>query len=104
MRPPLCCFTSSLKGSAGGGLTEDGIRGGAFLYLVVAVIPSRSRVQLIATPQTAALQLSLPFTISRGFLTLMSLVLMMPSNHLILFGPLLLLPSIFDSSRSAPMR
>ena len=38
------------------------------------------------------------------FPTLMSLVSMMPSNHFILFCPLLLLPSIFASSRSFPMR
>ena len=53
--------------SAGGRLTEDTVRGATFLFLVVAVIPSRSRVQLIATPQTAAHQLSLPLTISWSF-------------------------------------
>ena len=49
------------------------------------------------TPWTAALQASLSFTISRSLLKLMSIELVMPSNHLILCRPLLLLPSIFSS-------
>ena len=49
------------------------------------------------TPRTAACQASLPFTISRTVLKLTSTESMMPSNHLILFRPLLLLPSIFPS-------
>ena len=52
-----------------------------------------------ATPWTAAYQASLSFTISRRLLKLMSIELMMPSNHLILCCPLLLLPSIFPSIR-----
>ena len=51
------------------------------------------------TPWTAAHQASLSFTISRSFLKLMSIELVMPSNHLILCCPLLLLPSIFPSIR-----
>ena len=58
-----------------------------------------SHVQLFAIPQTAAPQASLSFTISWSFLRLMSIELMMPSNHLILRLPLLLLPSIFLSIR-----
>ena len=58
-----------------------------------------SRVQLLATPWTAAYQVSLSFTISWSLLKLMSFELMMPSNHLILCHPLLLLPSIFPSIR-----
>ena len=50
-------------------------------------------------PWTAAQQAFLPFTISRSLLTLMSIELVMPSNHLILCHPLLLLPSIFSSIR-----
>ena len=46
------------------------------------------------TPQTAARQTSLSFTISWSLLKLMSIEFMMPSNHLILRHPLLLLPSI----------
>ena len=52
-----------------------------------------------ATPQTAARQASLSFTISRGLLKLMSIKSMMSSNHLILYCHFLLLPSIFPSIR-----
>ena len=51
------------------------------------------------TPWTAAHQASLSFTISQSLLQLMSIELVMPSNHLILCCPLLLLPSIFPSIR-----
>ena len=52
-----------------------------------------------ATPWTAAYQTALFFTISRSLLKLMSIESVMPSNHLILWLPLLLLPSIFPSIR-----
>ena len=58
-----------------------------------------SRVRLFATPWTAARQASLSTTNSRSLLTLMSIESVMPSNHLILCRPLLLLPSIFPSIR-----
>ena len=58
-----------------------------------------SRVQLFATPRTAARQASLSITNSRSPPKLMSIELVMPSNHLILCRPLLLLPSIFPSIR-----
>ena len=51
------------------------------------------------TPWTAARQASLSFTISYSLLRLMPIELVMPSNHLILCHPLLLLPSIFPSIR-----
>ena len=51
------------------------------------------------TPWTAALQASLSITNSWSLLKLMSIKLAMPSNHLILCRPLLLLPSIFPSIR-----
>ena len=60
---------------------------------------SRSVVSDSATPWTAACQASLSFTISWSLLRLMSLESVMPSNHLILSHPLLLLPSIFSSIR-----
>ena len=63
------------------------------------VIQSFSRVQLFATPWTAARQASLSFTISQSLLKLMSIESVMPSNHLILCRPLLLLPSTFSSIR-----
>ena len=56
-------------------------------------------VRLLGTPRTAAHQTSLSFTISWSLLTLMSIVSVMPSNHLILCRPLLLLLSIFPSIR-----
>ena len=58
-----------------------------------------SHVQLFATLWTTARQASLPITNSQNLLKLMSIELMMPSNHLILCHPLLLLPSIFPSTR-----
>ena len=63
------------------------------------VVRSLSRVRLFATPWTAARQASLSFTMSQSLLKLMSIELVMPSNHLILCHPPLLLPSIFPSIR-----
>ena len=64
-----------------------------FLILVVVV------QSLFVTPWTAACQVSLSFTVSLNLLKLMSTESVMPSNHLILCRPLLLLPSIFPSIR-----
>ena len=61
------------------------------------VVQLLSRVQLFATPWTEAHQASLSFTISQSLLKLMSIELVMPSDHLILCHPLLLLPSLFPS-------
>ena len=58
-----------------------------------------SHVWLFATPWTAALQASLSFTNPHSLLKLMSIKLVMPSNHLILCHSLLLLPSIFPTFR-----
>ena len=58
-----------------------------------------SCVRFFATPWTAARQASLSITNSRSSLKLMSIESVMPSNHLILFCPLLLPPSIFPSIR-----
>ena len=58
-----------------------------------------SCVQLFVTPWTAACQASLSITNFWSLLKLMSIELVMPSNHLILCHPLLLLPSIFPSIR-----
>ena len=60
-------------------------------------VQSLSRVPLFATPGTAAHQASLSITNSRSLLRLMFVELVIPSNHLILCCPLLLLPSIFPS-------
>ena len=53
-------------------------------------------VRLFAAPWTAAHQASLFITISQSLLKLMSIKSVMPSNHLILCHPLLLLPSVFS--------
>ena len=58
-----------------------------------------SHVRLFAIPWTATGQASLSITNSGNLLKLMSIELVMPSNHLILCCPLLLLPSIFPSIR-----
>ena len=60
-------------------------------------VQSLSHVQLFATPWTAARQASLSITNSQSLLKLMSIELVIPSNHLILCRPLLFLPSIFPS-------
>ena len=63
------------------------------------VVQSLSCVPVFGTPWTAAHQASLSFTISQSLLKLMSIESVMPSNHLILCHPLLLLPWIFPSIR-----
>ena len=68
--------------------------------MFVIVAESLSHVQHVETLRTAALQASLSFTISQSLLKLMSIELVMPSNHLILCHPLLLLPSMFPSIRA----
>ena len=65
----------------------------------ISSVQSLSRVQLFATPWTAARQASLSITNSRSPPKPMSIELVMPSNHLVLCCPLLLLPSIFPSIR-----
>ena len=60
----------------------------------ISSVQSLSRVQLFVTPWTTARQPSLSITNSRSLPKPMSTVLVMPSNHLILCRPLLLLPSV----------
>ena len=67
--------------------------------LCVCSVQSLSCVQIFAIPCTAACQASLPITNSRSLLKLISIESVMPSNHLFLCHPLLLLPSIFPSTR-----
>ena len=62
-----------------------------------------SHVQLFATPWTAVCQASLSIMNSQSLLKLMSIQLVMPSNHLILCCPLLLLPQSLPASESFPM-
>ena len=70
--------------------------------LPTAIVWSPSCVPLFAVPWTAGHQASLSFTISQSLLNLMPVELGMPSNHLILYRPLLLLPSIFPASEFFP--
>ena len=80
-RRQLCCFDACLLGNQ------------------FSSVQSLSHVRLFATPWTAARQASLSITNSRSLLKLMSIESMMPSNHLILCRPLLLLLSFFPSIR-----
>ena len=76
------------------------------LNVISYLIPQQPSVQFSCsvvsdsvTPWTAACQASLSITNSRSLLKLMSIESVMPSNHLILCHPILLLPSIFPSIR-----
>ena len=68
-------------------------------HLVLRSIQSLSGVQLFATPWTVSRHTFLSISNSWSFLKLKSIKSVMPSNHLILCHPLLLLPSIFPSIR-----
>ena len=65
------------------------------MLILVGVVQSLSQVRLFDNLWTPAWQASVSFTISKSLLILMSIESMMPSNHLILCHPLLLLPSVF---------
>ena len=68
-------------------------------YVAISSVQSLSRVRLFETPWTAARQASLSITNSWSLPKPMSIESVMPSNHLILCRPLLLLPSSFPSIR-----
>ena len=72
---------------------------GVYLLQQLSVVQSLSCVQLFATPWIAVHQAFLSFTVSCSLFKLMSIELVMPTNHLILCRPLLLLPSIIPSIR-----
>ena len=73
--------------------------GKSWVFFQFSSVQSPSCDQLIATPWTAVHQAFLSITNSRSLPKLMSIVSVIPSNHLILCRPLLLLPSIFPSIR-----
>ena len=73
-----------------------------YAYKIVSSVQSLSHGQLFVTPWTAARQASLSITNSWSLLKLVSVESVMPSNHLILCHPLLLLPSIFPSTKVFP--
>ena len=79
--------------------TEIFLPPGVYISMRTSVQFSCSVVSNSATPWTAARQASLSITNSWSLLKLMYFELVMPSNHLILCCPLLLLPSIFPSIR-----
>ena len=90
---------------------EDSMRNRVFQYnLGISSVQSLSRVRLFATPWIAARQVSLSITNSRSSLKLMSIASVMPSSHLILCRPLLLLPPtppnirVFSNELSLRMR
>ena len=70
-----------------------------YTHIYISSVELLSHVRLFATPWTAARQASLSITNSQHLLKLMSIESVMPSNHLIICCPLLLLPSIFPSIR-----
>ena len=75
---------------------QDNFEEGTLQFSSVQLL---SHARLFATPWTAAHQASLSITNSQSLLKLMSIESVMPSNHLILCHPLLLLPSIIPSIR-----
>ena len=81
-----------------------------FLNFRLSSVQSLSSAQLFATPWIAACQAPLSTTNSRSLLTLMPIESVMPSSHLILCRPLLLLPTIppsitvFSNESTLPMR
>ena len=76
---------------------QGSVMAAKYADICISSVQSLSQVQLFATPWTAACQTYLSITNSQSLLKLMSIELVMPSNHLILCLPLLLLPSIFPS-------
>ena len=86
-------------------MIKDAMKGECIKYISIyiwrafSLVQSLSCVQLFVTLWTAVCQSSLSITNSQNLLKLMSMDLVMPSNHLILCCLLLLLPSIFPSNR-----
>ena len=93
---PCTCLGGTARRGPPGWAPRVDVQGGVNDLCYVAV-QALSHVRLFATPWTAARQASLSITNSQGLRRLMSVELVMPSNHLILCHPLLLLPSIFPS-------
>ena len=80
-------------------LEETGVPLSWYFSTIYYCYCSVAQLCLFVTPWTAACQASLSFTISWNLPKFMSIALVMPSSHLILWCPLLLLPSIFPSIR-----
>ena len=75
------------------------LREGDIMPLVYISVQLLNHVRIFATLWTAARQASLSITNSQSLLKFTSIKSVMPSNHVILYHPLLLLPSIFPSIR-----
>ena len=95
----MICFTHYKHISKQYSLVEVYVNGMIISSFVQCCCLVAKLVQLFATPGTAVHQASVSFTISQSLLKLMSVLSVMPSNHLILCHPLLLPPSIFPSIR-----
>ena len=93
-----CLFSPAIRVDTASTLSSWDAHSWTLATYCIAVVQSLSCVRLFSVPWTAAGQASLFFTIYRSLLKLMSIESMMPSNHLILCRPLLLLPSIFPSN------
>ena len=78
---------------------QDFLYNTLIIFKIISSVQSLSHVQLFATPRTAARQASSSITNSQSLLKLMSIELVVPSNHFTLCHSLLLLPSIFPSIR-----
>ena len=102
---PFCSFLQSFPTSGSFPLSQFFASGGqsigvsASASVQLSSVQSLSCVWLFVTPWTAAHQASLSITNSWSLLKLMSIELVMPSNHLIICCPPCLLPSIFPSIR-----
>ena len=83
----------------GGNMNSHSSTGKSIWLHQFSSVQSLSRIWLFATPWTSVRQASLSITNSRSLPKLMSIKLVMPSSHLILCRPFLLLPSIFPSIR-----
>ena len=97
MEPPSCCLYPPTRWTL---VALDPAMGWCHLDFVIQLL---SRVQLFATPWTAARQASLSFPISRSLLKLMSFESVMPSDYLILCYPFSSCPHSFPASGSFPM-
>ena len=93
------CKTQALKGKTEALKVLPSTASGSGLRSRISSVQSLRHVWLFAAPWTVARQASLFITNSRSLLKLMSIELVMSSNHLILCHPFLLLPSVFPSRR-----
>ena len=93
------CFPLfSYRGRGHAGLKHNHRKHDCNPALSLSSVKSLSHVRLFEIPWTVAHQASLSITNSQSLLKLMSIELVMPSNHLILCCPLLLLPSVFPTA------